>query len=191
MSSIPTLMKAARVGKQGGLEEIQVTDIPVSTPEPNEILIKVEWAGVNFIDTYFRGGVYPRQVPFTLGQEAAGTIVSLPTASQVLNSDDYKIRGFKHGARYAGSSFAEYVAVPWKDVQLIPDGLSTPQAAASLARGLTALTFVKEAYPIKQGDWVLIHAAAGESRPLVHPTRKPTRRHDFVPRQSPDPAQPT
>ncbi|CUA67593.1 NADPH2:quinone reductase [Rhizoctonia solani] len=164
MSSIPTLMKAARVGKQGGLEEIQVTDIPVPTPEPNEILIKVEWAGVNFIDTYFRGGVYPRQVPFTLGQEAAGTIVSLPTASQVLDSDDYKIRGFKHGARavaYAGSSFAEYVAVPWKDVQLIPDGLSTPQAAASLAQGLTALTFVKEAYPIKQGDWVLIHAAAG------------------------------
>ncbi|CAE6436289.1 unnamed protein product [Rhizoctonia solani] len=164
MAPVPSSMKAARVGKQGGLEEIQVTDIPVPTPKPNEILIKVQWAGVNFIDTYFRGGVYPREVPFTLGQEAAGTIVTLPSASEVLDSDDYKVRGFKEGARavaYAGGSFAEYVAVPWKDVQLIPDGLSTPQAAASLAQGLTALTFVKEAYPVKKGDWVLIHAAAG------------------------------
>ncbi|EUC53584.1 alcohol dehydrogenase [Rhizoctonia solani AG-3 Rhs1AP] len=164
MSPIPTSMKAARVGKQGGLEEIQVTDVPVPTPKPNEILIKVEWAGVNFIDTYFRGGVYPREVPFTLGQEAAGTIVSLPTESKVLNSDDYKIRGFKTGAKvvaYAGSSFAEYVVVLWKDVQLIPEGLSTRQASASLSQGLTALTFVKEAYPVKQGDWILVHAAAG------------------------------
>ncbi|CAE7231099.1 unnamed protein product [Rhizoctonia solani] len=164
MSSLPNSMKAARVGKQGGLEEIQVTDIPVPTPKANEILIKVEWAGVNFIDTYFRGGVYPREGPFTLGQEAAGTIVSLPSDSEVLSSEDYKIRGFTKGARvvaYAGSSFAEYVAVPWKDVQLIPDGLTTCQAAASLAQGLTALTFVKEAYPIRKGDWVLIHAAAG------------------------------
>ncbi|KEP47412.1 NADPH-dependent quinone oxidoreductase [Rhizoctonia solani 123E] len=164
MSPIPTSMKAARVGKQGGLEEIQVTNVPVPTPNPNEILIKVEWAGVNFIDTYFRGGVYPREVPFTLGQEAAGTIVSLPTESKVLNSDDYKIRGFKTGAKvvaYAGSSFAEYVVVLWKDVQLIPEGLSTRQASASLSQGLTALTFVKEAYPVKQGDWILVHAAAG------------------------------
>ncbi|KAF8738042.1 hypothetical protein RHS02_05954, partial [Rhizoctonia solani] len=157
-------MKAARVGKQGGIEEIQVTDIPVPTVKPNEILIKVEWAGVNFIDTYFRGGVYPREVPFTLGQEGAGTIVVLPTASEVLNSDEYKIRGFKQGAKvvaYASGSFAEYVAVPWKDVQLVPEGLSLSQAAASLAQGLTALTFVKEAYPVKKGDWILVHAAAG------------------------------
>ncbi|KAF8671142.1 hypothetical protein RHS04_08473 [Rhizoctonia solani] len=157
-------MKAARVGKQGGIEEIQVTDIPVPTVKPNEILIKVEWAGVNFIDTYFRGGVYPREVPFTLGQEGAGTIVVLPTASKVLNSDEYKIRGFKQGAKvvaYASGSFAEYVAVPWKDVQLVPEGLSLAQAAASLAQGLTALTFVKEAYPVKKGDWILVHAAAG------------------------------
>ncbi|KAF8704312.1 hypothetical protein RHS03_06083, partial [Rhizoctonia solani] len=157
-------MKAARVGKQGGIEEIHVTDIPVPTVKPNEILIKVEWAGVNFIDTYFRGGVYPREVPFTLGQEGAGTIVVLPTASKVLNSEEYKIRGFKQGAKvvaYASGSFAEYVAVPWKDVQLVPEGLSLSQAAASLAQGLTALTFVKEAYPVKKGDWILVHAAAG------------------------------
>ncbi|CEL63635.1 hypothetical protein RSOLAG1IB_10913 [Rhizoctonia solani AG-1 IB] len=164
MSPIPGSMKAARVGKQGGIEEIQVVDVPVPTVKPNEILIKVEWAGVNFIDTYFRGGVYPREVPFTLGQEGAGTIVALPTASEVLNLDEYKIRGFKEGAKavaYASGSFAEYVAVPWKDVQLIPEGLSLPQAAASLAQGLTALTFVKEAYPVKKGEWILIHAAAG------------------------------
>lgn len=164
MSPIPKTMRAARVGKQGGIEEIEVTGIPAPTPRPEEILIKVEWGGVNFIDTYFRGGVYPRVTPFTLGQEAAGTIVSLPTSAEVLRSDDYKIRGFKEGARiaaYASSSFAEYVAVPWKDVHVIPEGVTTRQAAATVSQGLTALTFVKEAYPIKKGDWVLIHAAAG------------------------------
>ncbi|CAE6512613.1 unnamed protein product [Rhizoctonia solani] len=164
MAPIPQTMKAARVKKQGGIEELEVVDIPVPTPKPEEIVIKTEWAGVNFIDTYFRGGVYPRPTPFTLGQEAAGTIAVLPTSADVLNSNDYKIRGFKEGlkvAALASGGFAEYVAVPWKDVQVLPEGTDTRQGAVSLLQGLTALTFVKEAYPIKKGDWVLIHAAAG------------------------------
>ncbi|KAB5590502.1 NADPH-dependent quinone oxidoreductase [Ceratobasidium theobromae] len=157
-------MKAARVNKQGGIEEIEVVEIPIPTPKPEEIVIKIEWAGVNFIDTYFRGGVYPRPTPFTLGQEAAGTIVSLPSSTEVLNSDGYKVRGFKEGAKvaaYASNSFAEYVAVPWKDAQVLPDGLDTRAAAASISQGLTALTFVREAYEVKKGDWILVHAAAG------------------------------
>ncbi|KAB5590501.1 NADPH2:quinone reductase [Ceratobasidium theobromae] len=157
-------MKAARVNKQGGIEEIEVVEIPVPIPKPEEIVIKTEWAGVNYIDTYFRGGVYPRPTPFTLGQEAAGTIVSLPSSAEILNSYDYKIRGFKEGARVAGmggGSFAEYVALPWKDIQAIPEGTTTRQAAASLLQGLTALTLVKESYEVRKGDWVLVHAAAG------------------------------
>ncbi|KAG8785468.1 hypothetical protein FRC12_017537 [Ceratobasidium sp. 428] len=164
MTSLPKTIKAARVNKQGGIDEIQVVDIAIPEPKPDEILIKTEWAGVNFIDTYFRGGVYPRQTPFTLGQEAAGTIVALPTSTEVTGSDDYKIRGFKEGVKavaYASNTFAEYVAVPWKDVQVIPEGLSVRQAAASLIQGLTALTFVEEAYAVKKGDHILVHAAAG------------------------------
>ncbi|QRV94569.1 Zinc-binding dehydrogenase [Ceratobasidium sp. AG-Ba] len=164
MSPIPKTIKAARVNKQGPINEIVVEDIAIPEAKPDEILIKVEWAGVNFIDTYFRGGVYPRQTPFTLGQEAAGSIVALPSSPDVTGSEDYKIRGFKEGAKvaaYANSAFAEYVAVPWKDVQVIPEGLSTRQAAASLTQGLTALTFVEEAYQVKKGDHILVHAAAG------------------------------
>ncbi|KAG9120919.1 hypothetical protein FRC07_003346 [Ceratobasidium sp. 392] len=164
MSSISKSIKAARVNKQGGIDEIQVVDIPTPEAKADEILIKTEWAGVNFIDTYFRGGVYPRATPFTLGQEVAGTIVSLPSSTDITSSDEYKIRGFKEGAKavaYASNAFAEYVAVPWKDVQVIPEGLSTRQAAASLTQGLTALTFVEEAYTVKKGDHILVHAAAG------------------------------
>ncbi|KAH7338635.1 NAD-P-binding protein [Rhizoctonia solani] len=157
-------MKAARVNKQGGIEELEVVEIPVPAPKPEEIVIKTEWAGVNFIDTYFRGGVYPRETPFTLGQEASGTIAVLPSSDDVLNSSDYKVRGFKEGVKVVAlvsGGFAEYVAVPWKDVQVLPEGTDTRQGAVSLLQGLTALTFVKEAYPIKKGDWILVHAAAG------------------------------
>ncbi|ELU38041.1 zinc-binding dehydrogenase domain-containing protein [Rhizoctonia solani AG-1 IA] len=151
-------MKAARVGKQGGIEEIQVTDIPVPTVKPNEILIKVEWS------------TRTSEAAFILARSRLRSAKKVPARSWYfrlrakLNSDEYKIRGFKQGAKvvaYASGSFAEYVAVPWKDVQLVPEGLSLSQAAASLAQGLTALTFVKEAYPVKKGDWILVHAAAG------------------------------
>ncbi|CEL53413.1 NADPH2:quinone reductase [Rhizoctonia solani AG-1 IB] len=157
-------MKAARVNKQGAIEEIEVVEIPVPTPKPEEIVIKTEWAGVNFIDTYFRGGVYPRETPFTLGQEAAGTIVALPSSTDVLDSSDYKVRGFKEGSKVvalASGSFSEYVTVPWKDVQVLPEGVDTRQGAVSLLQGLTALTLVKEAYAVKKDDWILVHAAAG------------------------------
>ncbi|CAE6407134.1 unnamed protein product [Rhizoctonia solani] len=164
MAPLPQTMKAARVNKQGAIEEIEVVEIPVPTPKPGEVVIKAEWAGVNFIDTYFRGGVYPRETPFTLGQEVSGTIVALPSSADLLNSNDYKVRGFKEGlkvAALASGGFAEYVAVPWKDVQVLPEGVDTRQGAVSLLQGLTALTFVKEAYPVKKGEWILIHAAAG------------------------------
>ncbi|CAE6510315.1 unnamed protein product [Rhizoctonia solani] len=164
MAPIPKTMKAARVNKQGGIEELEVVEIPVPTPKPEEIVIKTEWAGVNFIDTYFRGGVYPRETPFTLGQEAAGTIAVLPSSADVLDSNDYKVRGFKEGSKVVAlvsGGFAEYVAVPWTHVQTLPEGADTRQGAVSLLQGLTALTFVKEAYPIKKGDWILVHAAAG------------------------------
>jgi len=164
MSPIPKTMKAARVNKQGEINEIEVVDIAVPVPKPDEIVIKTEWAGVNFIDTYFRGGVYPRPTPFTLGQEAAGSLVSLPSSAEIVNSEEFKIRGFKEGAKVVANgtgTFAEYVTVPWNQVQVIPDGLTTRQAAASLLQGLTALTFVEEAYKVKKGDWILVHAAAG------------------------------
>ncbi|CAE6487976.1 unnamed protein product [Rhizoctonia solani] len=106
MAPVPKTMKAARVNKQGGIEELEVVEIPVPTPKPGEIVIKTEWAGVNFIDTYFRGGVYPRETPFTLGQEAAGTIAVLPSSDDVLNSSDYKLAS-QFGATVIGTTSSQ------------------------------------------------------------------------------------
>ena len=76
-----------------------MNEIPFPAPKPNEILFKVEWGGMNFIDTYIRSGLYPSSVPFpfTSGSEAAGVIVQLPTDPAVLNDPEYQARNYKIG----------------------------------------------------------------------------------------------
>jgi len=76
-----------------------MNEIPFPTPQPNEILLKAEWGGMNFIDTYIRSGLYPKSVPFpfTSGSEAAGVIVQLPTDPAVLNDAEYQARNYKIG----------------------------------------------------------------------------------------------
>jgi len=129
------------------------------------VLIKAEWVGVNYIDTYFRAGVYPTPFPFTLGQEVSGTIVSLPSDAASLSQDqDFQARNLAVGDKVvalASKSFAEYVVAPWKHVIKLPAGVDTRTAVAVNLQGLTALTALREAYEVKKGDWVLVHAAAG------------------------------
>jgi len=91
-------------------------------------------------------------------------IVSLPTDSGVLNDPEYQKRGYKQGGRVvveAENTHAEYVSIPWKDAHPIPDSVSTRSAVAVLLQGLTAITFMEEAYDVKQGDVILIHTIAG------------------------------
>lgn len=153
-SSLPSQMRACSIAKQGGLENIAVSSVEVPSVGPSDVLIKVGYAGVNMIDTYHRGGVYKLETPFTLGTEASGTVAALGAEVKDLSVGD-------RVASYGLGAFAEYCKAARSKVVKLPDGLGEKEGAAALLQGLTAWTLLKEAYPVKKGDWVLVHAAAG------------------------------
>ncbi|KDQ63082.1 hypothetical protein JAAARDRAFT_29078 [Jaapia argillacea MUCL 33604] len=163
--SVPEKMRAITIAKNGDVDVIELTTQPVPKPSPNEVFVKMQYGGVNFIDTYFRKGLYPTpSFPAVQGREGAGVIVGLPTDESIVESEEFKKRGFKEGGSvgvYAGGLFAEYAAVPWKQAYPVPSGISTQTAAASLTQGLTAITLMTESYNVKAGDTVLIHTVAG------------------------------
>jgi len=148
-------MKAIQVTKTGGPEVLTVAELSVPKPKENEALVQIKAIGVNFIDVYVREGRYPAQVPFILGQEAAGVVTEIGT----------KVTEVKKGDRvaYAGvlGSYAEYAAVPSARLIRIPDGVTEQQAAAAMLQGMTAHYLSHSTYPLKRGDTALIHAAAG------------------------------
>jgi NADPH2:quinone reductase len=148
-------MKAIQVTKYGGPEVLSYSDVPTPTPAANEALVKIEATGVNFIDIYFRTGLYPATPPFILGQEGAGVVESVGA----------DVTSFKPGDRvaYTGirGSYAEYQAVPSDKLVKIPDGVDTKLAAAVMLQGMTVHYLTHSTYPLKPGDTCLIHAAAG------------------------------
>ncbi|GAP86073.1 putative quinone oxidoreductase protein [Rosellinia necatrix] len=157
MAPVPSTMKAVYITKTGGTEVLEYkTDVPVPTPIDSNLLVKNDFVGVNFIDTYFRTGLYPApQFPYTLGREGEGTVVA------VGNGDTL---GMKVGDRvaYMGeSAYAEFTSVPAAKAVQVPASFAPGTAAAALLQGLTALTLVREAHAVRAGDWVLVHAAAG------------------------------
>ena len=148
-------MQAIQVSQVGGPEVLTPTDLPVPSPKPNEALVEIKAAGVNFIDVYFREGRYPTQLPFVNGQEAAGVVVD--TGSEVTNVQ----RGDRVAYTGALGSYAQYAAVPESRLVKIPDELDFEQAAAAMLQGMTAHYLLYSTYPLKQGETALIHAAAG------------------------------
>lgn len=148
-------MKAIQVSQPGGPEVMQFVDLPVPTPKPNEAVVKIAAAGVNFIDVYNREGRYKVPLPFVLGQEAAGTVTAV-------GSD---MKNVKPGDRVAYTSilgaYAENAAVPADRLVKIPDGVSDQQAAAAMLQGMTAHYLSHDTFPLKKGHTALIHAAAG------------------------------
>ena len=148
-------MKAIQVKQVGGPEAMDVVDVPVPQPKPNEALIKLAASGVNFIDVYFREGRYKAPLPITPGQEGAG----------VVNAVGAEVKSVKVGDRvaYCGQlgSYAEYAAVAADRLVPIPTGVSDQQAAAVLLQGMTAHYLVYDTYPLKRGETALVHAAAG------------------------------
>jgi len=148
-------MKAIQVSEVGGPEVLAVVDLAVPDPKPNEALVQIEAAGVNFIDVYFREGRYPAPLPFINGQEAAGLVVAVGADVTTLQLGDR--------VAYTGvlGSYAEYAAVPAERLVKIPDELDFNQAAAAMLQGMTAHYLSHSTYPIKSSDTVLIHAAAG------------------------------
>lgn len=162
MAPIPKTMSGIVISQPGGIEVLEwKTDIPVPDLKEGEILVKNEYIGVNYIDTYFRTGLYKAPFPLITGKEASGTIVgSHPSVSS----------SFPLGARVCylyDHAYAELTAVPASRVLALPEGVSTLQAASSLLQGLTSLTFIREAaclspnLGVSEGPWVLVHAAAG------------------------------
>ncbi|KAJ5747373.1 uncharacterized protein N7511_009069 [Penicillium nucicola] len=153
--SVPTTMKAVVVEQTGGPEVLQFrTAHPVPTPQAGQLLVRNNISGVNYIDTYFRTGLYPSPKPEVLGREGAGVVAAVgPDTS-----------GFQVGDRVAWlatQGYAEYTAVSAAKTVKIPEGISDEDVMASFLSGLTVLAFAKETYPVQKGDWVLLHAAAG------------------------------
>ncbi|KAG0372256.1 MAG: hypothetical protein J3R72DRAFT_375483 [Linnemannia gamsii] len=148
-------MHAIQIPKHGDSSVLAYVSVPKPTPKPDQVLVKVAYAGVNFIDTYQRSGLYPQTLPFIVGREGSGEIVEV---GPKVNGD------FKVGDRVAfmgAGSYAEYDAVSTVSLAKLPDAVSFEQGAALLLQGLTAWSLVRQAYKVEKGDWVLIHAAAG------------------------------
>ena len=148
-------MKAIRVNSFGGPEALSFEDVPEPTPKAGEAVVKIEAAGVNFIDVYHRSGTYKIQLPVTLGQEGAGTVTAVGNGASAL----------KAGDRVAWSgifgSYAQFNAVPADRLVKLPAGVSGRQGAAIMLQGMTAHYLATSTYALKQGEHCLIHAGAG------------------------------
>jgi NADPH2:quinone reductase len=148
-------MKAIQVEQPDGPEAMELVELPVPQPKPNEAVVKVSASGVNFIDVYFREGRYKAALPIILGQEGAG----------VVNAVGTEVTTVKNGDRVAWcgllGSYAEYAAVPADRMVPIPDGVTDQQAAAAMLQGMTAHYLTHDAYTLKRDATALVHAAAG------------------------------
>jgi len=148
-------MRAIQITKTGGPEVLELAELAVPKPSAGQVLVKVEAAGVNFIDTYLREGRYPAVLPFIPGQEAAGTVAETGEG----------VNGFAVGDRVAWNgtrgTYAEYACAPASELLHIPDGMSTEDAAAVLLQGLTAHYLAHSTHAIQAGETVLVHAGAG------------------------------
>lgn len=148
-------MKAVRVHAPGGVDALRYEDVPIPTPGPGEALVKLEAAGVNFIDIYIRTGLYKAALPLTLGQEGAGRV---ETVGQDVS--EVKVRD---RVAYAGvlGSYAEYAVTPASRLVKLPEDVDARTGAAAMLQGMTAHYLANSAYPLRPGDTALIHAAAG------------------------------
>jgi NADPH:quinone reductase len=148
-------MKAIRVYETGGPEKMLYEELPVPSLGPGQALVKIHAIGLNFIDVYFRTGLYKSPLPFTPGMEAAGTVEAVGE----------NVTAIKPGDRvaYAGviGAYAEYSIVSAAQLVLVPGTVNFDLAAAVMLQGLTAHYLTHSTFPLRKGETVLLHAAAG------------------------------
>jgi NADPH2:quinone reductase len=148
-------MQAIRIHETGGPEKLRQEEIPLPTPGAGEVRIRIEAAGINYIDTYQRAGLYPVTLPHTLGSEAAGVVTAIGAG----------VEGFRVGDRVASAkvagAYAAEALVATAQLVRVPDGIETRTAAALLLQGMTAHYLACDTFPLKSGDTALVHAAAG------------------------------
>src|SRR5688572_24485333 len=150
------MVHAIRIHENGGPEVMRWEPVDVPAPGPGEVRIRHTAVGLNYIDTYIRGGLYKSQLPLVLGQEAAGEVVAVGP----------DVTGFKPGDRVGygngpTGSYAEERVIPAEKVVKIPDGVTDRTAAAILLKGLTAWYLLRRTFPVQPGQTILFHAAAG------------------------------
>lgn len=150
------MAKVVRLHRYGGPEVLVFEDVEAQPPAPAEVQIRHTAIGLNYIDVYDRTGLYPMELPGGLGREAAGVITALGR----------KVRGFRVGDRVAyvhstPGAYSELRNVPAERVVKVPPGISDPEAAALMLKGLTAQYLLRRTYRVQKGDPILVHAAAG------------------------------
>ena len=146
---------AIRIHETGGPEKLKWEEVAVGDPGPGEVRVRNTAIGLNFIDTYHRSGLYPLQLPLTLGSEGAGVIEAVGP----------KVKDFKAGDRVAYANpigaYAEVVLRPTARLVKIPAGIDDKVAAAIMLKGMTAWYLCRRTYKVKKGDTIVVHAAAG------------------------------
>ncbi|HYM17583.1 MAG TPA: quinone oxidoreductase [Micropepsaceae bacterium] len=148
-------MKAIRIHRTGGPEVLQLDDIELPPPAADQVCVRHTVIGVNFIDTYHRSGLYPLPMPAIIGSEGAGKIAAVGANVRTLKVGDRVAYCMARGA------YAEAQNIPaWQAVKL-PDSISDELAAASTLKGLTARYLLKATFPVKAGQTILFHSAAG------------------------------
>jgi NADPH2:quinone reductase len=148
-------MKAVQVKQCGSPEAMEVVELPTPVPGPKQALVKVEASGINFIDVYFRTGLYKADLPFTPGMEASGIVEAVGPEVTEVKVGDHVAYAMARG------SYAEYAVVPAWQLVKTPDGVDSKLAAAAMLQGMTAHYLTHSTYPLKKGDTALLHAAAG------------------------------
>ena len=148
-------MRAVEVAATGGPEVLQYVERPMPSPGPGEVLIRADAIGVNYIDTYFRSGLYPRELPFVVGQEVCGTIAAVGDDVAAINVGDRVVTANATGA------YAEFSTAPADFVAYVPETVRSDAIASALLKGLTAHYLIKSVYPVQPRDFVLVHAGAG------------------------------
>jgi NADPH2:quinone reductase len=148
-------VQVIRIHQTGGPEVMRLEEAPTPEPGQGQVRVRLAAAGVNFIDIYHRSGQYKMQLPFDLGREGAGTVEAVgPGVSDVKVGDRVAWAG-------TGGSYATHVLVPAAETVPVPDNVRLEDAAAAMLQGMTAHYLSHSTYPLKSGDSVLIHAAAG------------------------------
>jgi NADPH:quinone reductase len=148
-------MKAVRIHAPGGPDAMKFEDVPEPTPKAGEAIVKVDAAGLNYIDVYQRSGLYKLDMPLTLGLEGGGTVTAIGQGvTEVKVGDKVAYTGVP-------GAYAQYAAVPAARLVVLPQGVTTKQGAAAMLQGMTAHYLACTTYPLKKGDTCLVHAAAG------------------------------
>jgi NADPH2:quinone reductase len=154
-------MKAIRVHHPGGPEAMVLEDVPQPQPGPKQAIVRVEIAGINFIDVYFRTGLYKAEQPTSLGNEGAGVVEAVgPEVTEVAAGD-------RVAWAMSRGSYAEFALVPAAMLVKLPETVTFEQAAAAMLQGMTAHYLTRSTYPLKRGDTCLVHAAAGGAGLLI------------------------